>query len=103
MFVYVGHGENHLLNKPINLNNDELQKCVYDKLPPIALSFSCLTNQILDTSCYGKIWLTRNNIGGVLHYGATGISFTNLNLDILVLFLIILILIIQHQYQNSYY
>ncbi len=81
MFVYVGHGENHLLNKPINLNNDELQKCVYDKLPPIALSFSCLTNQILDTSCYGKIWLTRNNIGGVLHYGATGISFTNLNLD----------------------
>lgn len=79
MFVYIGHGAPYVLGKPIQIPANRLTDFEYSIIPPIALSFSCLTNQIIDSSCYGKIWLLNENTGGVLHYGATGKSYNNLN------------------------
>ena len=79
MFVYVGHGENYMLRKPIIISEENIDSISYISIPPIALSFACLTNQILDTSCYGKNWIVHDGIGGVLHYGATGTSAPGLN------------------------
>ena len=83
MFVYVGHGDSYLLYKPINLFMSLLNGFTYSKIPPIALSFSCLTNQITEgNTCYGRTWLLNESSGGVLHYGATGPSFRDLNLQL---------------------
>ena len=79
MFAYVGHGENYKLNNPILLSEENIDRISYYNIPPIALSFACLTNQILDTSCYGKNWIVNEGIGGVLHYGATGTTSQGLN------------------------
>ena len=79
MFVYLGHGATHMLGKPIQIPAGNIIDFRYSIIPPIALSFSCLTNQIIDSTCFGSIWLLNESTGGVLHYGATGKSYGNLN------------------------
>ena len=88
MFIYYGHGSNSSLGNPISLKGTELSKFYYSTIPPIALSFACLTNRIdsywSDSLCYGKNWLLNNSLsGGVLHYGATGMCYTNLSEQLL--------------------
>ena len=83
MFVYVGHGDINLLYKPIYLYCSLLNSYFYSKIPPIALSFACFTNQIIESkTCYGRTWVLNENSGGVLHYGSIGPSFRDLNLQL---------------------
>ena len=80
MFVYVGHGSSYMLKNPTQIEVVNLVDFEYDKIPPIAISFACSTNQITEgNTCYGRTWLLNENSGGVLHYGATGDSYRNLN------------------------
>ena len=79
MFVYWGHGSSGSLGLPLFIKDRNINSYVYSSIPPIALSFSCLTNRISGTNCYGKSWLVnQHDAGGVVHYGATGEAFWNL-------------------------
>lgn len=79
MFVYWGHGSPGSLGLPLSIKDKDINSYVYSSIPPIALSFSCLTNRISGTNCYGKSWLVKqHDAGGVVHYGATGGAFWNL-------------------------
>ncbi|MGN1153972.1 MAG: C25 family cysteine peptidase [Candidatus Gastranaerophilaceae bacterium] len=79
MFVYWGHGSTGSLGLPLSVKDKNINSYVYSSIPPIALSFACLTNRISGTDCYGKSWLVKQqDAGGVVHYGATGEAFWNL-------------------------
>lgn len=79
MFVYWGHGSIGSLGLPLSINYQYLDSYVYSDIPPIALSFACLTNRISAGNCYGKSWLIKQqNAGGVAYYGATGAAYSYL-------------------------
>ena len=72
MFIYWGHGSVSSVGLPLFILPKNINTYEYSSIPPITLSFSCLTNRINGGNCYGKSWLLQQNAGGVVHYGATG-------------------------------
>lgn len=94
MFVYQGHGGYNIIGSPLNLqfegifnyDNKFFLQCIFKPIPPISLSFACLTNDNVKNSshsgfcCIGERWLCeKDNVGGVIHFGASTISYINSN------------------------
>ena len=69
-FIYSGHGSAESWLGPLILNDSTLYYAT-NTIFPFAYAFACKTGYFADTSNIGKIWIVKQNKGGVAYLGSS--------------------------------